>query len=67
MKQIRLNLTEEVYDRLDNVRRTEAPSQRNKTFCRDLLESMITIFEEDYKRKEKKNVLKRSKIRKRSK
>tara|TARA_R110000765_G_scaffold352023_1_gene441986 strand:+ start:879 stop:1082 length:204 start_codon:yes stop_codon:yes gene_type:complete len=67
MKQIRLNLTEEAYNRLDNVRRTEAPSQRNKTFCRDLLESMITIFEEDYKKKEKKNVRKRTKIRKRGK
>ena len=67
MKQIKLNLAEEVYDRLDNIRRKEAPSQRNKTFCRDLLESMITVFEEDYKKKEKKNVRKRSKTRKRSK
>ena len=67
MKQIRLNLAEEIYDRLDNIRRKEAPSQRNKTFCRDLLESMIIVFEEDYKKKKKKNVRKRSKIRKRDK
>jgi metal-responsive CopG/Arc/MetJ family transcriptional regulator len=67
VKQIKLNLTQEVYNRLDKVRRKEAPSKRNKTFCRDLLESMITVFEEDYKKKEKKNVRKRPKTRKRSK
>tara|TARA_R110000796_G_scaffold60220_13_gene139073 strand:- start:18330 stop:18533 length:204 start_codon:yes stop_codon:yes gene_type:complete len=67
MKQIKLNLAEEIYDRLDKIRRKEAPDQRNKTFCRDLLESMLTVFEEDYKKKEKKNVRKRPKARKRSK
>jgi len=67
VKQIKLNLTQEVYNRLDKVRRKGAPSKRNKTFCRDLLESMITVFEEDYKKKEKKNVRKRPKTRKRSK
>ena len=66
MKQIKLNLTEETYDRLDKIRRKESPSQRNKTFCRDLLESMMTVFEEDYNKKEKKNVRKRPKIRNRS-
>jgi hypothetical protein len=67
VKQIKLNLSEETYNRLDKIRRKEAPSQHNKTFCRDMLESMITVFEEDYKKKEKKNVRKRSKIRKRGK
>lgn len=67
MKQVKLNLSEEAYDRLDKIRRKEAPTQRNKTFCRDLLESMITVFEEDYKKKEKKNVRKRPQARKRSK
>ena len=67
MKQIKLDLSEEAYKKLDEIRRKEAPTQRNKTFCRDLLESMITVFEEDYKKKEKKNVRKRPQTRKRSK
>tara|TARA_R110000851_G_scaffold78423_1_gene173041 strand:- start:20892 stop:21095 length:204 start_codon:yes stop_codon:yes gene_type:complete len=67
VKQVKLNLSEEAYDRLDKIRRKEAPTQRNKTFCRDLLESMIAVFEEDYKKKEKKNVRKRPQTRKRSK
>tara|TARA_R110002020_G_C15908430_1_gene741706 strand:- start:323 stop:517 length:195 start_codon:yes stop_codon:yes gene_type:complete len=62
MKEIRLKVTEEFFERLDKIRRKEAPKQRNKTFCRDLLEAVVEVFEsQEKKRKRKKPLKKRSK------
>ena len=66
MKEVKINFDEDLYDRLQKVRKKESPQQRNKTFCRDLIKAMVGALEDEHKKQEKKNVRKRQKKRKNS-
>ena len=66
MKEVKINFDEDLYARIQKVRKKESPQQRNKTFCRDLIKAMVGALEDEHKKQEKKNVRKRPKKRKNS-
>lgn len=66
MKEVKIIFDEDLYDRLQKVRKKESPQQRNKTFCRDLIKAMVGALEDEHKKQEEKNVRKRPKKRKNS-
>ena len=49
MKEITLKFDEKFYKRLNEARKLEAPKIRNAKFCKELIEAMVGVIEDDHK------------------
>ena len=66
MKELKIKFKDDLFEKIEKVRKLESPSQRNKTFCRDLIMAMVDALEALHEKERKKNVRKRPKKRKTS-
>jgi|TARA_R110001583_G_scaffold134990_3_gene286730 metal-responsive CopG/Arc/MetJ family transcriptional regulator len=67
MKELKIKFQDDLFEKVEKVRKQESPSQRNKTFCRDLIMAMVDALEALHEKERKKNVRKRSTKRKKGK
>tara|TARA_R100000700_G_C3155555_1_gene132930 strand:+ start:108 stop:290 length:183 start_codon:yes stop_codon:yes gene_type:complete len=54
IKEITLKFEDKFYKRLNKARQLEAPKIRNTKFCKELIEAMVDVIEDDHGIKNKK-------------